>query len=371
MAGRAIRYALWFLAVLGTLSLVLYLAYSRVRNAPAPAGELLAKGAWYQLHAGTLDLIFLGDSRTYCAMHPEVLDPLLGTRSYNLSHWAHWLPTQYPQAEDLAPLIPSGTTVVWSVGEQNFRTGEILAKYPIGLNNIPTYLGVGVSLGQMAGNLAAFNPLSFFYSRRGALFDRASALAGAPLAAGERADAGDPREELLRLEQEALCRPGVVRAEVQAPKGKPVAVAQFMRGGGYLLEELDPAHFRARQRPGGDTIELAPEMAVFPDPSRWALFLAMLDLFRANNIHVVVNVLEEAPHSYRDSASRQQARAFMDGLVRREVVARGFAFVRADLDQLTNAEYFDYNHLNARGVEKYSHLLAGVLRPLLLKAGRP
>lgn len=36
MAGRAIRYALWFLAVLGTLSLVLFLTYSRVRNAPAP-----------------------------------------------------------------------------------------------------------------------------------------------------------------------------------------------------------------------------------------------------------------------------------------------------------------------------------------------
>lgn len=371
MAGRAIRYALWFLAVLGTLSLVLFLTYSRVRNAPAPAGELLAKGAWYQLHAGTLDLIYLGDSRTYCAMHPEVLDPLLGTGSYNLSHWAHWLPTQYPQVEDLAPLIPTGTTVVWSVGGQNFGAGEILAKYPIGLRNVPMYLRIGVPLGQMAGDLADFNPLTFLYSRRGAMFDRVSALAGAPLAAGRQADVGGSGEELRRLEQEVLARPGVVRAEVQAPQGKPVAVAQFMRGGGYLLEELDPAYFLARQRSGGNATEPAPTAGVFPEPSRWALFLAMLDLFRAQNIHVVVNVLEEAPHSYRDLAQKRQERAFMDGPVRREVEARGFAFVRADLDQLTDAEYFDYNHLNARGVRKYSRLLAEVLRPLLHKAGRP
>ena len=44
-----------------------------------------------------------------CGMHPDVIDPLLGRRSLNLSRWAHWLPTQYPFTQDLLPLVPAGT----------------------------------------------------------------------------------------------------------------------------------------------------------------------------------------------------------------------------------------------------------------------
>ncbi len=342
--------------------MALHFVHGHIRDAPNPAGELLSKGAWYQRHSASLNLIFLGDSRTYCAMQPEVLDPLLGTRSFNLSHWAHWLPTQYPQAVDLAPVIPPGTTVVWTIGEQNFGAGEILDKYPIGLTNILAYRGVGISLAQMAENLAAFNPLLSLYSRRGALLGRVRGLADWPLVAGGQ-EAG-AMEELRRLEQEALARPSVVRAEVQSPQGRPVAVAQFMRGGGYLLEELDPAHFRARQQLNATT-DMAQPTGLAPDPSRWALYLAMLDLFRVNNVHLVVNVLEEAPYCYPDPTQKLRMRAFMDGPVRHEVEARGFAFVRADLDQLTDADYFDFNHLNSRGAEKFSRLLAAVLRPHL------
>lgn len=370
MKKRILLYTTFFLSLLALISVILSATVQFLRHGVDTHMDLPEKTAYYLRQHANYDLLFLGDSRTYCAMHPELLDPLMGTRSLNLSHWAHWLPTQYPQARDLAAALPAGTLVIWTIGEQNFEPGQILDKYPIGLTAVPEYLGFGIGLGQMVENLTAFNPVSFLYARRGVLLGHVRELADRPLlSAGpgvQNATAAQERE----LARAALARPGVARAEVQAPQGRPVAVAQFMRGGGYLLEELDPTYFRTRQ--GQDSPGPRPEAGLVPDPSRWALFLAMLDLFRQRGMRVVVNVLEEAPHIYAAAPGRKQAaRAFMDGPVRREVEAQGFAFIRADLDQLTDADYFDYNHLNSRGAERYSQLLAAVLRPHLLPSARP
>lgn len=372
MKKHILHYAFVFFFLLTLVSVFAYAARQVLRSSAGPLHDLPGKTALYLARPHDYDLIFLGDSRTYCALHPEHLDPLLGTRSLNLSHWANWLPTQYPQASDLAPVVPPGTTVVWTIGEQNFSPGQILDKYPIGLARVPEYLGFGIGLGQMVDNLAAFNPLGVLYARRADILERLLQLADRPLFAAADSGQGSAAGQETALVREALAKPGVVRAEVQSPTGRPVAVAQFMLGGGYLLEELDPEHFRARQNKGGAAAESGPEAGLAPDPSRWALFLAMLDLFHQHGLRVVVNVLEEAPHIYAAAPGKKQAaRAFMDGPVRREVETRGFAFIRADLDLLTDADYFDFNHLNSRGAKKYAALLAPVLRPYLHKAGRP
>ena len=72
----------------------------------------LQKVARYRQRALQYDLLFVGDSRTYCAMHPEQIDPLLGTRSVNLAFWAHWFPSQYPAAQDILEAAPAGTCIV-------------------------------------------------------------------------------------------------------------------------------------------------------------------------------------------------------------------------------------------------------------------
>ena len=64
-------------------------------------------------------------------------------------------------------------------------------------------------------------------------------------------------------------------------------------------------------------------------------------------------------------------RALMREQVRPEVERRGFVYLRADLDRLDDADYFDHNHLNSRGIATYSRLLAPLLAPLLTSpAGR-
>jgi hypothetical protein len=51
--------------------------------------------------------------------------------------------------------------------------------------------------------------------------------------------------------------------------------------------------------------------------------------------------------------------------VRPKVESRGFPYVTTDLERLQNDDYFDYNHLNSNGIEKYAPMLAAALRPLL------
>lgn len=340
---------------IASASSLLWLKNQQSLSAPGPASLLPEKTAYYITHADVFNLIFLGDSRTYCAFHPELLDPLLGTRSFNVAHWTHWLPTQYAQIQDLVDSIPAQTTVVYSIAQSNFVHDDIKATYPIGLRNVPQYLTFGIPLPELATNLTTMNPLTYLLARRGEIFERVKELA-ARRVRGNNAPPATPIAFPGLVKQPGE-RQGVLRTEVQAPESKPVAVSNFMAGGGYLLEELDPAYFRAKQVRSST----GPSEQHFQvDPSRWVIFIALLDLLRQHRINVVVNVLEEAPFRYRAGALLQE-RAFMNGPVRRAVEERGFVFLRINLDRLTDADYFDNNHLNSRGVEKYTALFSSAV----------
>lgn len=366
LSRRIASYVFVFSITLTLVSCLLYAKNKRTAFAPSPISNLPGKTAFYLGHANDYDLVFLGDSRTFCTMQPELLDPLLGTRSFNLSHWANWLPTQFAHVQDIVEQIPENTTVVCSFGSFNFRSAKIYDSYPIGLRKVPRHLSLGIPLSAMIENIVALNPVTYLYSRRGALLDRVKELNACTLWAsggGQSASFGAmDSTDFSVTEREFSRRPGVMRVEVQIAEGRPVAVSQFMSGGGYLLEELTPAHFRAKQLGA----KFTPQPETFqPDAAYWSLFLAMLDLFRERKIHVVVNVLEEAPHTHPTWADLLRERRFMDGPVRKEVEARGFVYLRVDLDQLDDADYFDHSHMNSRGVKKFSALFAAALAPHL------
>src|SRR2546423_434979 len=129
--------------------------------------SLSNRTAWYRAHASEFDLLFLGDSKSFCGIHPELLDPLLNTRSLNLSYFANWFPTQFALLQDIVPSIPKGTTVVWSLGSVNFwpSTG-VQRVYPIGAANAVRYLLWGVDGTGFVDNLLYYNPVLFFLSQR-------------------------------------------------------------------------------------------------------------------------------------------------------------------------------------------------------------
>ena len=86
----------------------------------------------------------------------------------------------------------------------------------------------------------------------------------------------------------------------------------------------------------------------------------MLNILAETHVRLIVNELRDAPYLYVDKAAREAGASFMRDRVAREVERRGFTYVRLDSD-LEDDDYFDYNHLNSKGIAKYSPLIADVI----------
>lgn len=371
ISGRAALYCAAIATVLGIAATVL--AALRPET-PNPIGLSRARTAFYQADPHRFDMVFLGDSRTYCGIHADLIDPLTGRRSINLSAFSHWLPAQYAQLRDIAGDIAPGTVVVLSVGHQNFDPSPIQRSYPISLANAARLVVFGISPLDLVHNVIwAFRP-GRVLMERDSWRDRFLAHAGllvkpqpkAVAIPGQANVAAAPdalAERAAALVGEWQGKPGVAQAQVTIDEGKVTSVAIIRTGGSYYRVETDPAYFRARQvsQPAADPASFT----WTPDPVRVRIFEAMLDLLRERGIATIVNEMEEAPYIYGGDAMRAKYRDAMDRHIRPRVAARGFPYMRVDFDRLNDDDYFDYNHLNSRGIERFTPMLAAKLRGLL------
>ncbi len=383
-----------YLSVFIATWLCVFLYYGERQIAPvvpAAGGRygVIERSAFYRLHAKQFDLVFLGDSRTYCGIHPELIDPKLGTRSINLAQFANWLPTQYALVKDLVSSIPRGTTVVWSIGHQNlYPSTGIQRVYPIDWQTALKYVFWRVPLPGLFDNVAYFNPLLRLWADRPEIrrnwFDALHAAADlkslqligdAKAAEFETAAVADgqssPEAAAAAITRQYADDRNVQETSVIRDNGRVNSVVLYLMGGGYYRIELAPDYFRQKQR------EMAPspisdaDAAVTslpePDPGLSRLLDEILQLFRQNNVEVIVNELEEAPFRYPNTIIREKWRKFMRDVVQRKVEAAGFRYITTNLDELKDDDYFDYNHMNSKGITKYTLMLSQRLRPLLGK----
>jgi len=151
--------------------------------------------------------------------------------------------------------------------------------------------------------------------------------------------------------------------------GNVVSIGQYKINGAYLRTELRPKYYRNKQlninRNNVETSSYTSNLTYQPDPDNWNLFLKMLDLMAEKKLHVIVNILEEAPYTYNSNQDLQAKRDFMNGFVADEVRKRGFDYVSIDFNKLKDSDYFDYNHLNSVGVEKYTKLFTKKVKDLI------
>jgi hypothetical protein len=378
LRARAWRHALWTLVPFALVWL--YYAWDCARQPPglSPIGLPHQRLLWYREHRNEFDLLWLGDSRTYCAMDPAVHDPLLERRSMNMSIFGLWLPAQWAYFEDLLKEVPPGTAVCWSIGHINFNGGpkNLETMYPLGLARTVRYLLAGYGWADVRGNLFNFATSLELPRRAAAWRDDIDRFLSVPLRKPRPLPpVEDPPEvRALRAEAEALLAqvkadPATLSASVVSHDGRPTSVEAYTGRGAYRRFEVDAAFFRGKQREiarealgkvkAGDPSEYE------PDPLMWATFVRILDVMAASGRKVIVNELEEAPHCYANQAIKDSVRRFMRDRVQPAVEARGLVYVRADLDRLSDEDYFDYNHLNTRGTAHYAPLLAEVLRPQL------
>jgi hypothetical protein len=153
-------------------------SFPAVQPVQAGTNPLINRLAWYESHLNDYNLIILGDSRTYCGVHAELLDPMLGTSSLNLASFAHWFPTQLAFVRDIAP----STRVLWSIGSVNFHTpGPVQRIYPVGIRSALRYLRWGLSPQGLADNVFYYNSALHFISQRGDLRKSLGEFMGRPL----------------------------------------------------------------------------------------------------------------------------------------------------------------------------------------------
>jgi hypothetical protein len=382
-----LNYLFWF-------SLVLVLPAIHHRPEPfeykaSASGTAWEKVKYYLPRAKQFDLVFVGDSRTLCAFDTALYDGMLGTHSINLATWAHWFPTQYPQFQDIVDAIPKGATLVWSIGYVNFRQihEQVNQQYPLGARNALRYLRLGYSWHGIEDNLLSFGvrysaagyvPGLRAFAMRGSWHARTEDFFSRRIigkAAPPPPKAYSPERLAVNAKRAAdaiaLYRSLPDTEDIDPNKVGPLvtSITIVKKGGSSTRVELEPEFFREKQREAAASDKPVPDQPFEAQREYWNTFGAILDLFASRGVHLVVNEIEEAPYHYKDPKARAYYRDFMKK-VKAEVLRRGIPYTHADFDALSDADYFDYNHLNSIGISKYARLVAPLIEPWLSDSKR-
>jgi hypothetical protein len=345
--------------------------------------------------------VFLGDSRTYCDVHPELLEPLVpGLHALNLSNFSNWFPTQLALIREIVQRIPPRTLVVWSIGHGNFSgigsgTLSVQRVYPIGFLDAARLMwwNYGRAPQGLFDNLSYYQPPLHAFVAARELHGAFEAALKRPIISSDKvvriaytsaAHAGTAQgapgamqEDKLSaaaraLEQRARSDPDVTAATATVDEGRITSIIRYFRRGGYHRTEIDPDYFRAKQNAMGykplSDAEANAYNTLPPGALEWRVFLSILDIFSQRGTRLVVNELEEAGFVYGHPLVRSKWRKMMRDLVQPEIERRGFTYMRTNLDALADDDYFDWNHMNSKGVGKYTIMLAQRLNELT--AGR-
>jgi hypothetical protein len=257
--GRA-ALAYGFLLCLPTLTLFLAIG---AFNAPKTVAELGANRSLPDRVAAYLEdpkpytAIFLGDSRTYCDIHPELLEPLVqGMHALNLSSFSNWFPTQLGLVREIVGRIPPGTQVIWSMGHVNFAgisSGSLAIQrvYPIGLVDALrlTWWNAGKAPRGLLHNVYYYHwylhgfitakeiHKSLEEALRRQIASPIEFVRVAPAATTPQTDkaseSSDTAIAALALEHEALSEPNVVQAGAIFDNGRITSMVRYFRRGGY------------------------------------------------------------------------------------------------------------------------------------------
>lgn len=408
-------YAVWWTLSLLTFTVIISL---RAENKPIPSstGLLENKLAFYHEHKSQFDFILLGDSLAYTGLHPEFIDPELGTHSINLAAFSNWFATQYPFVRDLIPEIPRGTRVLLAVHLYDFNDAGLTVQhvYPVGVRDALLYWSWNAPNPGLLDNVLYYNALTRFFMRRDELRARLILRGEKPLERFDVSQSLVSQAKTLRVEEtidpdrhpstegpvalkaafpsapqfvamqqvtlpdSAQLRdrlteyyaglPFVAAASPVSDKGQINSVVLALKGGGYYRIELTPEYFREKQR------EMAKGVSQLDDdatrkfvppalgPVSLKMFEAILEAFSHAGIPVTVNAMEEAPFTFPNEIVREKYRRLVDQTL--QPIARRFGddYVHADYTSIVDSDYFDYNHFNSDGVAKYTPLLIHALR---------
>ena len=360
--------------------LIPFMAVSFYFNGKFRQSEFYEITNYYKKNANQYNLIFLGDSRTYTGIQPKLIDQRLKTTSLNIATFANWIPTQYPQIEEIISSIPKETIVVWSIGYNNFhRVADWRwahnSVYFIGLHNIAYYIKIGFPVRVIINHLWKTSSLKegLTWVKQGYFYEFSTSLKQNKFSEKTTTKAlkktnpyaknyiiDGKKMSLYQIEASLEKDPFTSKFTEVVDGSDITSLVVHTKRGNYVRIELLPDYFREKQLEWWNK-NRRPKEAYKPEDCYWKLFVAILDLFQKNNIKLIVNEIEEAPFHYNEKGFYTEGQAFSNEKVRPYVESRGIPYIRADFSQLDDSDYFDYNHLNSKGGHKYAELLSNKL----------
>lgn len=348
------------------------------------SGYLVDKRNFYIEQPERFDAIFLGDSRTLCGMHADFLEPYWGLKGFTLAHWSNWFPTQYALLSDIIDHIPDGTVVVWSVGLENFGLSPIEEIYPVGWKRLPAMGLAGYPLDDLFVNAVYFTDALIIVGQRLRLFNFIQKIFNypvkhfAPLPGSGSQEADQSGHQSLFAEESGAVthemdkdkelldqfrnEPGVGYIRPWYDGERLVSIAQYKTNGATLRTELVPEYYRQKQK---EMYNQELSKAIHFHPASWMVFERMLGMLKERGFTVIVNEMDLSPHKYISEEDHKKAQKILRDKLIPVVESYGFQYVYVDYDTFTVSDYFDYNHLNSKGVEKFSRQLGPQLKAAL------
>ena len=367
------------------------------------AGFLGEKAEALKKDSSNFDLVFLGDSKTYCGFHPSEIDKNLGTRSANLSHWQSGLAVQYAALQDILPHLSKNTTVVYSIGHINFVPEEASVKivYPIWPSTLINLMRMGFSWSELAKNVlwsasrytnAAYIPGFVVYAHRQSILTRIASFLELPPSTPANIPEGFTTFELHSIPVPKLPKgfysDSDKQSSIEAAKKIEAALAHDTRAlfVDRIVKDGIATSIGVRGSRGGywhiiirsDYFERIKKLRVekitrpIPESSKYVAerYLVLLDeiisLFQKHGVRLVINELNESPMSYKFEQDKVYLESVMK-TVRKMVESRGVPYIRVNPELLSDTDYFDHNHFTRKGAQKYGALFAQEYRKVIDK----
>lgn len=390
MTKQIVKYLFFFLFNLIVLNLVIY--YALLKDLKAPkyqafnCGSLPEKLEFYKLNKEKYKMLYFGDSRTYTNINNLQLDTLLNTSSYNIAMWANWFPNQYSFLQDLLPEVPDNTTIIYSLGHQNFNHGEIQESYPINAERAKEYYAWGFTIGDLkkplrqSQTIPSPNLLVCHGEVNNWFSKKIKKIIAVFFCESKKAKEGkQSNQSPLEKQKSSVATYFSVLKNKLANESEVEKIVDFKqndtttsyevywRRGNYWRIELDSLYFRNKQRQNILTnlkeMKFENWQKFTIDERYWKNFEAIITLLKKhqNRLNIIFNEVVEAPNQYVIN-NKNIYEKVMNLKVRSYVQNNGFKYIKVYASDFPDHYYFDYNHLNNKGSCVYSSRLADTLK---------
>lgn len=316
------------------------------------------------------DLIIWGDSRTYLGVDPDVVSFHTGLKAFNYGSMAHWFSTQYSQLKRMIPYLKD-KKVVWIIGRINLNVldsnnPDVNQNFYLDINDFFEYWHMGYSPNVLIDNLMLrYLPSKSILFRKDALQDRLSGFLDKSVFNSN--PSGTKNTELIaeqKIIDTAIANvkniyPDAISSDLAHGKNETnVLVDIILQNGQRPQYEVKPDYFRSLQKQWAAEISSTGDYTVNPIMLR--LLNKILALFRDNKIELIVVEYRDAPYQTTSTSVHNSHRSILD-MIQNIVLSSGHTYLKPDMSSLYDSDYFDYNHLNSIGAQKYSTILGTAL----------